>query len=245
MKFLLQTINKKLVHDFTFELTRCEEYHKWIEDPITLRYHEGVDFSQIKHPDFYVPVGSVEFVSNYLKTFYPEASKALVPLNVPEVLFPFAGRNIVNVNNPEDWDKFSDYALVFAKSLDTIKHPQNGFFGLPDFARCKGFQVSEPIDLMSEWRVFVFQDSILDCRCYQGNHFAYPDPQVIKNMVSAYMLSGTAPKTYTLDIGVTIKGETVVVECHRFFSCGLYGFSQPNIYPAMLSQEWFEMKRMR
>lgn len=245
MKFLLQTINKRLVHDFTFELTRCEEYHKWIEDPITLKYHEGMDFSQIKHPDTYVPVGSVEFVSNYLKTFYPEASKALVPLNVPEVLFPFAGRTIANVNNPEDWDKFYGEALVFAKSLDTIKHPQNGFFGLPDFARCKGFQVSKTIDLMSEWRVFVFQDAIRDCRCYQGNHFTYPDPEVIKKMVSTYMFSGTSPKTYTLDVGVTTKGETVVVECHRFFSCGLYGFSQPNIYPAMLSQEWFEMKCLK
>ena len=245
MKFLLQTIKKRLVHDFTFELTRCEEYHKWIEDPITLRYHEGMDFSQIKHPDTYVPVGSVEFVSNYLKTFYPEAVNALKPLNVPEVLFPFAGRTIANVRTPEDMTPFNNTALVFVKSLDIIKDSRNGFIGMPDLIRCEGFQVSKPLDFMSEWRVFVFQDAIQDCRCYQGNNFAYPDPEVIKKMVSTYMFSGTSPKTYTLDVGVTTKGETVVVECHRFFSCGLYGFSQPNIYPAMLSQEWYEMKQIR
>lgn len=244
MKFLLQTIDKRLVHDFTFELTRCEEYHKWIEDPITLRYHEGMNFSQIKHPDTYVPVGSVEFVSNYLKTFYPDAVKALEPLNVPEPLFAFAGRDIANVRTPEDMIPFNNSALVFMKSMDTIKDPRSGFRGLPDFESCKGFQVSKPLDFMSEWRVFVFQDAIQDCRCYQGNHFAYPDPEKIKQMVETYMFNGS-PKTYTLDVGVTTDKETVVIECHRFFSCGLYGFSNPNIYPAMLSQEWFEMKQIR
>ena len=242
MKFLIQTINKRIVHDFTFELTRCEEYYKWLGDPITLRRQEGMDFSKIKNPDHYVPVGSVEFVSAYLNTFYPDAKKALEPLNVPEVLFPFAGRSITNVRTPEDMIPFNDSALVFAKSLDRIKAPENGFIGLPTFDRVKDFQVSKPIDFMSEWRVFVFQDTIRDCRCYLGDQFAYPDPETIKRMVSAYK---DAPKAYTLDVGVTTKGETVVIECHRFFSCGLYGFSQQNIYPAMLSQTWFEMKNIK
>ena len=242
MKFLLQTINKKLVHDFTFELTRCEEYHKWIGNPITLRRQESLDFSSVKNPDHYVPVGSVEFVSAYLNKFYPDAKKALEPLNVPESLFPFAGRIIGNVTKPEDMVKFNNPALVFAKSLTTIKHPENGFLGLPDFERCNGFQVSTPIDFLSEWRVFVFNGTILDSRCYLGDFFAYPDKDTITKMVEAYK---DAPKTYTLDVGVTTKGETVVIECHRFFSCGLYGFSQPNIYPAMLSQEWFEMRNIK
>lgn len=241
MKFLVQTINKKLVHDFTFELTRCEEYHKWIEDPITLRRQEDLSFSTIKNPDNYVPVGSVEFVSAYLNKFYPTAKKALEPLNVPEVLFPFAGRTIVNVTKPEDMNKLGDPTLVFIKSLDTIKYSGNGFIGLPDFSRCEGFQVSLPVDFISEWRVFVFNGTIRDCRCYLGDFFTYPDKDTINKMVEAYK---DAPRTYTLDVGVTTKGETVVIECHRFFSCGLYGFSHPNIYPAMLSQEWFEMRNI-
>ena len=242
MKFLAQTIKKELIHDFTFELTRCEEYQKWIGNPIVIRRHEGIDFDDIHNPDNYVPVGSVEFVSAYLNKFYPDAKKALEPLNVPEVLFPFAGRDIANVKTPEDMIPFNDSALVFAKSLTKIKAHENGFFGLPDFDRCNGFQVSSPLDFLSEWRVFVFNGVIMDCRNYQGDFFFYPDANKIRNMVSAYT---NAPKTYTLDVGVTTKGETVVIECHRFFSCGLYGFSQPNVYPMMLSQEWFEMKNMR
>lgn len=244
MKFLIQTINKRLVHDFAFELTRCEEYHKWIEDPITLRYHEGMDFEKIKHPDTYVPVGSVEFVSAYLKKFYPDAVKALKPLNVPECLFPYAGREIANVRTYEDFKSFDGDALVFAKSLDTIKDPRSGFIGLPTFDRVKDFQVSKPLDFVSEWRVFVFQNAIRDCRCYSGDFFAHPSQTAIKDMVNAFWY-GHAPKAYTLDVGVTTTGETVVIECHRFFSCGLYGFSEQNIYPAMLSQTWYEMKTIR
>lgn len=244
MKFLIQTINKQLVHDFTWELTRCEEYHKWIGDPITLRYHEGMDFEQIKHPDNYVPVGSIEFVSAYLNRFYPDAKEALKPLNVPECLFPYAGRTIANVKTMEDFAPFCNDSLVFAKDMNKIKSEESGFIGLPTFDRVKDFQVSKILNFMSEWRVFVFQDAILDCRCYQGDCFAYPDKSIIKSMTNTYMLSGS-PKAYTLDVGVTTKGETVIIECHRFFSCGLYGFNYSNKYPAMLSQTWFEMKNMK
>ena len=243
MKFLIQTVNKKLIHDFAFELTRCEEYHKWIEDPIAIRYHEGTDFEKIKKPDTYVPVGSVEFVAAYLRRFYPDAEKALKPLNVPECLFPYAGRTIANIRTLEDFAPFANTACVYAKSLDTIKDSRNGFIGLPTFDRLKDFQISKTLDFMSEWRVFVFQNAIWDCRCYSGNCFAYPEKKKIMKMVDAFY--DEAPKAYTLDIGVTTAGDTVVIECHRFFSCGLYGFSEQNIYPAMLSQTWYEMKNIR
>lgn len=35
-----------------------------------------------------------------------------------------------------------------------------------------------------------------------------------------------------------------VVECHRFFSCGLYGFNDPAVLPYMFSQAWFEIKNI-
>lgn len=244
MKFLIQTINKQIVHDFTWELTRCEEYHKWIEDPITLHYHEGMDFEQIKHPDNYVPVGSIEFVSAYLNRFYPDVKKALKPLNVPECLFPYAGRKIANVRTPEDFIPFCNNSLVFAKDMNKIKSERNGFIGLPEFSGVKDCQVSSVIDFISEWRVFVFQNTIRDCRCYQGDFFNIPSKDRIMEMMNTFR-NEESPVAYTLDVGVTTKGETVVIECHRFFSCGLYGFSQRNIYPAMLSQTWYQMKNMK
>ena len=244
MKFLIQTINKQLVHDFTWELTRCEEYHKWIEDPITLRYHEGLDFEPIKHPDTYVPVGSVEFVSAYLNRFYPDAKEALKPLNVPECLYPYAGRTITNVKTPEDFIPFCNNSLVFAKDMNKIKSERSGFIGLPTFERVKDCQVSSVVDFVSEWRVFVFQNTIRDCRCYSGDFFNMPNKQKIQEMVNTFNIPYN-PVAYTLDVGVTPINETFIIECHRFFSCGLYGFSNANIYPAMLSQTWCQMRNMK
>ena len=62
-------------------------------------------------------------------------------------------------------------------------------------------------------------------------------------MVKVY--DAAAPVAYTLDVAVTPEGKTVVIECHRFFSCGLYGFSDIAKYPKMLSQAWFQMKTMK
>lgn len=43
-----------------------------------------------------------------------------------------------------------------------------------------------------------------------------------------------APEAYTIDVGVTSDGNTVLIEVHDFFSCGLYGFDDaknlPNMY---------------
>lgn len=244
MKFLVQTINKRLVHDFTFVLERSQEYWKWMNDPFTIRYQEGTNFDKIKNPDAYIPVGSVDFVSEYLKKFYPDSVDALKPLNVPEQLFPYAGRDVVNVDSVEDVIPYIGIS-VFAKSMDVIKHPSNRFVTPGINVDCQqliGNQISTFVDLVSEWRVFVFNGKMLDCRCYQGDVFTCPNKNTVNEMISAYT---EAPKAYTIDVGVTSYGKTVVVECHRFFSCGLYGFNQAHFYPAMLSQTWYEMKNKK
>lgn len=255
MKFLLQTIGKKIVHDFGFALTQSKDYTNWASncEMMTIKKHEGLDFSDIKNPDKYIPVGSVDFVSAYLNTFYPNAKKMLEPLNVPEVLFPFAGRDIMNIRTNEDLKQLYKFDDVFAKSMSVIKHPDNGWkynpnnemsklLNLDNYDNCIGFQVSSYVEFLSEWRVFVFNGKILDCRNYLGDFFTYPNPNTIINMVREYK---DAPVAYTLDVGVIPGGETVVIECHRFFSCGLYGFNDFYHYPYMLSQEWFEMKNYK
>ena len=253
MKFLLQTIDKQIVHDFGFALTQSKDYINWVSDYyiMTIRKHEGLDFSGIKNPDKYIPVGSVDFVSKYLNTFYPNAKRMLEPLNVPEVLFPFAGREIINIKTDEDLKQLYKFDKVFAKSMSVIKHQDNGLKYNPNievnkllnldnnYDNCVGFQVSSFVEFLSEWRVFVFNGKILGCKNYLGDFFTYPNPDTIIDMIREYK---DAPVAYTLDVGVIPSGKTVVIECHRFFSCGLYGFNDFYHYPLMLSQEWFEMK---
>ena len=56
----------------------------------------------------------------------------------------------------------------------------------------------------------------------------------IKAMINAYK---TQPIAFTLDVAIS-NNDTVIIEVHDFFSCGLYGFSEHKILPFMFSK-WF------
>ena len=250
MNFLIQTINGQIVHDFSFELLQSIPFVKvWRGDDSHFRLKEGMDFKDITDPDKYIPVGSVEFVSEYLKAFYPHAEKALRPLNVPECLFPFAGRKICNVYGRDDFEPMKGIKDIYAKDIDTIKSPLNGIrYDVPGNYESKDFQhkqVSEVIDILSEWRVIVFQGTIQYIGNYSGEPLAFPDAETIRQMVDAYEKSGEAHVAYALDVAVTNELKTVVIECHRFFSCGLYGFRDVLKLPYMFSQTWAQMKLIK
>lgn len=249
MKFLIQTIGGSIRHDFVFILKEAEHYYNWWnDDPLELKEAEIGDIANIEHPEYYIPVGTVEFVSEYLQTFFPWAKDTLRPLNVPECLFPFAGRVIENICSREDFsERFKQLDRIYVKSLDEIKDDFNGpkyartgtisdWYESKDFVHC---QVSEMIDIASEWRVIVFNGEIQHVGNYSGDCLVFPDGETIRNMVKAY--GEAAPKAWTLDVAVTTDSKTVVLECHRFFSCGLYGFSDLRRIPKMYSQTWYEM----
>ena len=94
-------------------------------------------------------------------------------------------------------------------------------------------------DILSEWRVFVYHNKIQQVCYYDGDPLVFPDGNRIQMMVDEYSRNN-APVAYTLDVYNTKNG-TFVMECHRFFSCGLYGFSDYRILPYMFSQAWHEM----
>lgn len=251
MNFLVQKIAKKLAYDFTFELIQAKDYYDWMgKESLDIRYLntdgasvDGDIFKRIASPDKYIPVGSVEFVSAYLRKFYPDSVEALKPLNVPEELFPYAGRTIANVHDADGMKAFANGGLLYRKSLNTIKDTANGPFQPKHVSECIGFQISEPVDIQSEWRVFVFHDQVQYIANYSGDCLQFPDRFEINRIVEAY--KGHSPIAYTLDVGVgcgRFQASTFVIEVHRFFSCGLYGFSDHQRIPKMLSQTWHQMK---
>ena len=242
--FLCERKDNKTVHDFVFALERAKEFAWWRGEDIAIRYLNDINLlgTTVRKPANYVPVGSVNFVSAYLKMFYPEARKALIPLNIPESLRGYAGRGVRDVLEPKDMPRIGQGVEVFRKSLTTIKDETNGFLTQPSFEDCRGYQISPRIEMLSEWRAFVFNGQILDLRNYAGDFFLHPDPDTVRGMVRDYT---DAPVAYTLDVAVVPGGKTVIVECHRFFSCGLYGFADYAKLPYMFSQEWFEMKNTK
>ncbi len=244
MRFLVQTINGHIVHDFAFVLTMAKPYIDWARhDKMTVRYADASKITEkaAKALGRFIPVGSVDFVTLFVETFHPEARWALRPLNVPEELFPFAGRKIVNVKSIQDLDQFTTSNL-YLKSMDRIKDLGNGPI-LPDTdaAYFLGRQVSEVVEIVSEWRVLVSLGEIRHLANYAGDCTAFPRVDTVREMIRTY--DQTAPRVYTLDVGVKPDGETFVIECHRFFSCGLYGYNDYGALPYLLSQAWAEILR--
>ena len=247
IRFLCEKKDNKVGYDFVTALAQAKAYYDWLGDErLTLKYLDfpSLMVAAVAQPDRYVPVGSVAFIEAFVKQFYPRAEKALRPLNVPEVLFPFAGRKILNVTSAIQVSlNFPEAKKLYRKSCAKIKAPSNGFVQPgTDVAALVGYQVSEVIDIVSEWRVFVFRGEILYVALYSGDPLVFPDPETICDMVRAF--TPDAPVAYTLDVGVNWN-QTFVIECHRFFSCGLYGFADYKLYPKMLSQAWYEIRTMK
>jgi hypothetical protein len=244
--FLIQTNQKgEVEHDFSFTLLKAIELSAWKGHAIPFQLSDTFIKEGLSHNT--VPVGSVEFVRGFLKHYHGLEPK---PVNVPEELcnFHFTKRTIVNVAEHEvdEWIKTlikRTGEKIFIKSNDVIKGynrflPETGMVfggGQPVDRPAGNYQISTLIDIKSEWRAFVFKGILVGLQNYAGDFTIFPNVTSIKVMVDAYK---SAPVAYTLDVGVNKESGTFVIECHDFFSCGLYGFANLGILPAMFSQ-WF------
>ena len=242
MNFLIQTVNNKIVHDFCFGLVRSWEFAKWRNNPFFIFYCE---IERVGDYMDCIPVGTVEFVENYYTAHFgnTKINKGFMPLNVPDCLIPYAGRNIwnVNANNAELVYNQCINETMYKKNLYKIKDQSNGFIKVKSINDILNSQISSNLEehIVSEWRVFVYHDKVQHIANYSGDCLCFPNPYTIQNMVNTY--KNSSPVAYTLDVFVNDIGDTYVMECHRFFSCGLYGFSDYSILPYMFSQEWHEI----
>ena len=116
MKFLVQKIDNKLTLDFCHEIMVSQIYSEWRGEKYQIKYVEKEVPKDLKHPENYIPIGTVEFVRDYINTYFPEQTKGLIPLNVPEVLRTFAGRYVWDIDceeaipdelKPNDFVKYS------------------------------------------------------------------------------------------------------------------------------------------
>lgn len=252
MKFLIQKINNQIRHDFSFTLLESARFWNWLSNDqhVFIRYKntetddkdevQPFEFSKYHHS--YIPIGSVEFVTQFLEHFHDLHPK---PINVPTSLFNYAGREIFNGTN------LSLEGLEgrwFVKDNDKIKGLTKDVLN-PDILSVppKGnYQISKYVSIDSEWRTFVYKGKMVGLQHYVGEFTLFPDVKEIKTMINRFEASKEAPMAYTLDVGVRPKleidgsyyNETFVIEVHDFFSCGLYGFSSHNILPAMFAR-WF------
>ena len=244
MKFLIQKVNGKVVYDFAFTLLEAIRYNKWLGTEIKIKY---LDYIEVTEPDdiypiqfkpyhkTYIPIGSVEFVTEFLGYFYGITPK---PINVPNELLQFANRKLFNGNEKDLKGK------MFVKSNTKIKDICGIYYegvcyvdGIPSLPIGE-YQFSDVISIDTEWRAFVYKNKLVGLQNYCGDFTRFPNVETLHNMIDVY--APTAPIAYTLDIGVN-DGGTFVIECHIMISVGLYGFSCLNLLPLMFYKSFNEI----
>jgi len=171
------------------------------------------------------------------------------PLDIPEELKPFCGR-AMKVTTLKELCDTTDYPIfvkphgkgkLFDGQVVSCKEELE-LFRYVDQQDGWDTQVfsSQVLKIVSEFRCFIIDGEIYDCRKYKGEYSQVPDFKTIDYCVSKYK---RAPIAYALDFGVTDNGRTVLIEANDAYSLGPYGFDSYN-YTRMLILRWKEIMRV-
>lgn len=168
-------------------------------------------------------IGSVESTITFFKHIGVTVPKYL---GYPEELKPYLLRSVKKLK----FGEIDDLYPFFVKPADDVK----GFTGalidsvsseklLTDYNNVNDdtmVWVSEPIEFVSEYRCFVHEGKLQGIKHYLGDFKIFPDTSKIEEMIKVYISANVA---YTLDVGITDKGETALVEVNDMWAIGSYG----------------------
>lgn len=110
--------------------------------------------------------------------------------------------------------------------------------GLPGETKVLTYGVVDGIT--SEWRAYINNDQIIDCRNYAGDFKISPDYQYIESVIKENKVD--FPQTYTIDVGVLEDGQNIVVEFNDMWAIGNYGIDNMT-YLKLLTERYFEIIR--
>lgn len=173
-----------------------------------------------------IPVGSIKFIQTALsitlrQNDYMLHSKLEVPVELrkPE----FLGRKYYIGALQGKAHIINSKKRYFVKTLDPVHSQsaivQGAYISESDVFGKSDIVLSGTLDIISEWRVFVFQGNIVNIACYKTNkQVALPDLDSVQKMIEAMPY---APPAYVIDVAVTASG-TFVLEVYNFLGVELY-----------------------
>lgn len=97
--------------------------------------------------------------------------------------------------------------------------------------------ISEPVEFVSEYRVFVNHDFIVGCKHYAGDFTITPHFNLISQAIADYR---SAPIAYAIDFGITKDGRTLLIEVNDAWALGCYGLDSKT-YARVLLNRWMEI----
>jgi len=165
----------------------------------------------------------------------------------PYRLIDFTGRKVWKMSVKNVRHDVENGAAFFVKPVEEMKKSFNGMIMskflhlLPMHHLDEDVMVwcSEIIKLESEYRCYIHREQgVLGCKHYAGDWKKMIDTSLPEVMRHIYY--DKSPIAYSIDLGVTDKGETVLVECNDALSLGCYGLD-PSLYGCMIVDRWKEI----
>lgn len=200
-----------------------------------------------------IPIGDLDWLEYWIQRTKGTGCH-IPPIEIPECLRHFCKRSYQIIRG-SDIPRNLRYGSTFLKDATALKSWNNVLYEGMDSADMYRFinpthlyVVSERVEFLSEWRIFVYHDKIVGCQNYLGDPSIFPSREAITSMVSTYRLNDRErPKAYTIDVGVVSKkyrgfqrfpnDHTEPIEIHPFAACGLYGFCE-DILIEMWEEGW-------
>ena len=212
------------------ELKNQKIKHQYVE--LSLEQLKTFDFKKFfaENIQDIIPVGSLEFVQEYLRINYNITK--MNPIEIPnELRLPHLLMRKYQILHKEDVRKIT--GRNFLKYASKLKE----YSYLGDVQRLvqnndilEGiYVVSEELPLIAEYRIFVFFDEVKGIQFYDGDPLRVLTSENIKKvreMILRYSTNEHRPNAYTLDVGVfkgENKQEVIPIEIHPWCSVGLYG----------------------
>ena len=172
-------------------------------------------------------------------------------IDYPEPLLPLINRKIRKMTVTQALHEFMEKKNpIFIKPIQTKLFTGcvlNGHSNINYFQQYGDVEVyvSDVIRILSEWRAYIFQEKIIDCRLYKGDYRQLPSLEYLQKIVSAYKRQ---PISYTLDVAIIQAYENEefklinedLIEVNDFYAISAYGLS-PTSYASMLVHRYAQI----
>jgi len=240
MKLYIQTNDKNPIWDFTTSAQIGA-----INNDIEVKHFNTIDTVPIN--DENIICGSVESASQYLEELGVNVPAPIDMLKFQELNSFLLGRKlwldkISNCNLHEKpifvkpYGKHKEfYPFVQKKEDDYLMYTQD----VVNKDIIALFQ--DVINIKSEWRVYILNAEILKACNYSGAVMLFPNVDTINDILYiSEKIMNIGIKAYSIDVAVTDKNETVLVELQDGWSIGNYGLN-PDDYFKFIKTRWLQI----
>ena len=217
MQILLQTDQNTLDYQILEELL---DYAKYLHTCQKISLSSFVCSSE--NYKEYIPIGTLEFVGTWFKKYYPHVK--MTPVEIPKCLQmpPFLKRKYQTIKANDT----PSYFPCFVKDATKLKSFHGILYSFSEWLQeAKAdheYIISEPLDILAEYRIYVMDGKIENVCNYNGDVTIFPDMNIVRMAMTKYELEEDYPKSYTLDVMISRQNGTELLEIHPFCAVGLY-----------------------